>query len=339
MNQPLISVVVPVYNVEQYLDRCVESIVNQTYTNLEIILVDDGSPDNCPTMCDEWAKKDARIQVVHKENAGLGMARNSGLAVAAGEFVCFIDSDDFVLPYAIETCLQEIEENNADTILYGRNDAYPDGRIVADRCNVTKHVYATEQIANQLLLELLEDGVGYGVSACSKMFNLHIIQKNNIRFRSEREVISEDTFFCLDYFSKAKKAVVIPERLYCYFKNENSLSRTFRTDRHTKNNVFLEKGIAHIGELGYPKKVMAYFVSRYHVFALAAMKHIVFSSLAWEEKKQELRKIYKDKHLRKTIVFPVLQRDPFTIAIFMIAIKMRVYWICDVFLKLKAKVR
>ena len=107
--QPLISVIVPVYKVEAYLDQCVESIVNQTYRNLEIILVDDGSPDRCPEMCDAWAKKDSRIKVVHKENGGLGDARNAGIAVASGDYFGFIDSDDWCEPDMfrdlIESCL------------------------------------------------------------------------------------------------------------------------------------------------------------------------------------------------------------------------------------------
>ena len=89
-----VTVVLPIYNVEKYLDRSVKSIVEQTYTNLEIILVDDGSPDMCPQMCDEWARKDKRIKVIHKKNAGLGMARNTGIDNASGDYICFFDSDD-----------------------------------------------------------------------------------------------------------------------------------------------------------------------------------------------------------------------------------------------------
>ncbi len=96
MNEPLISVIVPVYKVEKYFDECVESIVNQTYRNLEIILIDDGSPDNCPQMCDDWTKRDARIRVIHKENGGLSSARNAGLDVCKGEYIAFVDSDDFI---------------------------------------------------------------------------------------------------------------------------------------------------------------------------------------------------------------------------------------------------
>ena len=103
--EPLISVIVPVYKVEEYLDKCVESIVDQTYRNLEIILVDDGSPDNCPKMCDEWAKKDKRIKVIHKENGGLSDARNAGIDIAKGEYITFIDSDDTVSIDFIESNL------------------------------------------------------------------------------------------------------------------------------------------------------------------------------------------------------------------------------------------
>ncbi|MBR5692734.1 MAG: glycosyltransferase family 2 protein [Fibrobacter sp.] len=111
--QPLISVIVPVYKVEEYLDQCVESIVNQTYRNLEIILVDDGSPDKCPEMCDAWAKKDARIKVVHKENGGLGDARNAGIAVAKGDYFGFIDSDDWCEPDMFQEMLGACLEYNA----------------------------------------------------------------------------------------------------------------------------------------------------------------------------------------------------------------------------------
>ena len=93
---PLVSIIVPIYNVEPYLDRCIQSLINQTLENIEIILVDDESPDNCPQMCDAYAKQDRRIKVIHKKNGGLGLARNSGLEIATGEFVAFVDSDDYV---------------------------------------------------------------------------------------------------------------------------------------------------------------------------------------------------------------------------------------------------
>ena len=112
--KPLITIIIPVYKVEDYLDKCVESVVNQTYKNLEIILVDDGSPDNCPKMCDDWAKKDKRIKVIHKENGGLSDARNKGIDIAKGEFITFIDSDDYVENNYVEFLYNLVRENHAE---------------------------------------------------------------------------------------------------------------------------------------------------------------------------------------------------------------------------------
>ncbi len=337
MKQLLFSVVVPVYNVELYLNRCVESLVNQTYKNLDIVLVDDGSPDNCPELCDEWAKKDERVRVVHKQNAGLGMARNTGIENIHGDFVCFVDSDDYLVSDAVEKCVAYINEYNADTLLFGRYDAYPDGKVIEDSKQVSKKHYEEEQVVGDLLPWLFSCGRGYGVSACSKVFSTDILNKNNIRFRSEREIISEDGFFCIDYFSKAASVLVVPERFYCYYKNGNSLSRTYLEDRQEKNNVFLEESLAHIRALALPVKMEAYVKSKYHVFSLAAMKHITASSLTRKEKKLALRKIYKDKTLIGTITSDVLKIDSRTIAIFMQLIKLRAYCVCNLFLRMKAK--
>ena len=109
----LVSVIIPIYGVEQYLDRCVRSVVNQSYAHLEIILVDDGSTDRCPAMCDAWANKDSRIQVIHKSNGGLSSARNAGLDMATGEFIAFVDSDDYVEPDYIATMIDAAQKNHA----------------------------------------------------------------------------------------------------------------------------------------------------------------------------------------------------------------------------------
>ena len=119
MVTPLISIIVPVYKVESYLDRCVQSIVNQTYKNLEIILVDDGSPDNCGAMCDAWAEKDCRIKVIHKENGGLSDARNAGMAIATGSYMGFVDSDDYIAPEMYELLYGRIATDDSDIAACG----------------------------------------------------------------------------------------------------------------------------------------------------------------------------------------------------------------------------
>lgn len=117
--QPLISVIVPIYKVEQYLNRCVQSIVDQTYKNLEIILVDDGSPDNSPAMCDAWAEKDDRVQVVHKKNGGVSSARNAGLDAANGAYIGFVDGDDYIEPDMYAQLLQAIQKDSSDMAVCG----------------------------------------------------------------------------------------------------------------------------------------------------------------------------------------------------------------------------
>ena len=119
MRYPRVSIIVPIYNVEKNLDRCMNSLVNQTLKDIEIIMVDDGSPDNCQKMCNEWAKKESRFKVVHKKNGGLGYARNSGLDVSIGEYVAFVDSDDFVKTEMYGQLYDKVEKTKADTIYCG----------------------------------------------------------------------------------------------------------------------------------------------------------------------------------------------------------------------------
>ena len=115
----MISVVVPIYNVSKYLPKCIESILHSTYKNLEVILVDDGSTDECPTICDDYAKKDSRIKVIHKKNGGLSDARNKGLDIATGEYISFIDSDDYIDADLYESVIKEFDEN-IDVVVFGR---------------------------------------------------------------------------------------------------------------------------------------------------------------------------------------------------------------------------
>ena len=151
MKSDLISVVVPVYKVEKYLDECVQSIVNQTHRNLEIILVDDGSPDRCPQLCDEWAEKDSRIRVIHQKNGGLSAARNAGLDVAKGDYIGFVDSDDYIAPDMYEQLLIPLLKENKKTSCCLISRVFDNGTVVAESrdseydevMNVQKAVEAT----------------------------------------------------------------------------------------------------------------------------------------------------------------------------------------------------
>lgn len=151
LTSELLSVVVPIYKVEPYLDQCVESIVNQTYSNLEIILVDDGSPDNCPKMCDDWAERDSRIRVIHKENGGLSDARNAGVAVATGEFLAFVDSDDYLEPEMYEVMLSALCRTGADMISCGIYFV-KNGKKTPAFCLKQETVFPAEEALREVLL-------------------------------------------------------------------------------------------------------------------------------------------------------------------------------------------
>ncbi|MEG0457025.1 MAG: glycosyltransferase family 2 protein, partial [Oscillospiraceae bacterium] len=147
-----ISVIVPVYNVEKYLNRCVESIIKQTYKNLEIILIDDGSPDNCGQLCEQFKTQDNRIKVYHKKNEGLGLTRNLGLKEATGNYITFVDSDDWIGPQHIENMYLALCNNSADLCIGGHTRVDQNGNQVVCKVKLTKEIYLSNEIENEILL-------------------------------------------------------------------------------------------------------------------------------------------------------------------------------------------
>lgn len=258
----MVTVVVPVYNVEKYLDRCVESIVNQTYRNLEIILVDDGSPDRCSQMCDDWALRDSRIKVIHKQNAGLGMARNTGIENATGEYICFFDSDDYVPPDTIEKAYNKIAEQRADVVVFGFSDVTPNGELISSRIPTPpKTLYCGEEVRTKFLPDLVGADPKTGVSAnlwmstWSCLFSMKMIRDSGWRFVSEREVISEDIYSLLELYQFVNRVTVLEEALYFVTENTSSLSRAYRADRFEKTRYFYERCIQLCHDCDYISEV------------------------------------------------------------------------------------
>ena len=213
-NQPLISVIVPVYNVEPYLDRCVESIVNQTYRNLEIILVDDGSPDNCPQMCDAWAERDARIKVIHKENAGLSDARNAGMAVAAGELMGFVDSDDWIREDMYQLLLENMQANDSDISACGVRMIWDDGSTERMLTKEGCCVLETEDAMRAVIKEAwLKQPVWY------KLYKTELVK--NIQFPVGK--YHEDVFWTYQAVGAAKQVSVLDEPCYFYRQRNSSI--------------------------------------------------------------------------------------------------------------------
>ena len=337
MNNPLVTVVVPVYNVEKYLDRCIDSIVNQTYKNLEIILVDDGSPDNCPKMCDDWAEKDSRIKVIHKKNTGLGMARNSGMEIAEGDYILFVDSDDYIALSTIEKCVVEFKKTNADVVMFGRFNVLPDGNIKEKHIMTEQYVFSGDSVINDILPGMFTYARGTGVSSCCKMYSLNIIKESNIKYKSEREIISEDAFFILELFKYVKRVAIIPESFYYYCQNSGSLTTSYKKDRQEKNNSFLLKSLEKIKSNNYPDCVENALKVRYHAYTISALKQILNSDLADSEKKEEIYKTFKDITLNETLSPDVLGIEKKTLKIFYYLVRYKMYGLAFLMLKIRVK--
>ena len=212
--QPLISVIVPVYKSEQYLEMCIDSIVNQTYKNLEIILVDDGSPDNCGQLCDEYATTDLRIRVIHKENGGVSHARNVGLEFANGEYISFVDSDDWIEPNMLELLWESLKLNNADMSCCGRYDVYNNKRI-RGLCPIHKEVISSEAMLVKILRSQECD-----VACWDKLFHRSLLK--NITFPVGE--IHEEAAIIHKIVSRAKKISLLNIPLYNYRHREQSLT-------------------------------------------------------------------------------------------------------------------
>lgn len=238
-NEPLVSVIIPVYNTEKYLKKCVDSVRNQTYQNLEIWLVDDGSTDSSGAICDEYAPMDSRIYVIHKENAGQGVARNAALDRCTGEYISFVDSDDWIAEDYVEKLVQEIEKSDADICICGYY-GYTGIRtvnvtrtpcVLNNNYEIIKHLVATTDISGM---------------ACDKFYRRHLLEHN--RFPAVRA--NEDAYLIYDVLPTCKKVVILEDCLY------HQLIRPGSTER----SDFSEKNYALIGAA---KKLMAIVKNNY----------------------------------------------------------------------------
>lgn len=232
-----LSIIIPCYGVETYLDRCMKSIVNQTIKDIEIILVDDGSPDRVPEICDRWATKDPRIKVIHKKNGGLGFARNSGLEVATGEYVAFVDSDDYVDKKMYETLWHEAKCSDADVILCGFKTEQRNG-IWVNSNEVSEKTEWNGDDVKEFLLDMLScaphvaEERKYQMSVWHGIYRRSVIESERLQFHSEREVVSEDILFHVDFLLHATKVVYLPKHFYYYSLNNTSLTATFKPQKY-----------------------------------------------------------------------------------------------------------
>lgn len=312
-----VSVIIPIYNVEKYIDCCINSVISQTYKNIEIILVDDGSPDNCPAICDEYAKNDGRIKVIHKENQGLGEARNTGIYSATGDYIFFVDGDDYVKSDMISTCVLFAEKYGADVVHFGFLYV-SDNQKTLKTCHPKskKEFYCGAEIESVVIPSLIgnvsakHEITDMCFSFCSMMIKRTILTDANFKCASEREIISEDFYSILDFYKNVKSCAIVSEPFYCYRQNPSSLSHLYREDRLEKNNEFFVKCSAFLEEKGYSENIIDGISRAYLGNLIGYMKQLVFcqdKAVCKEKLKiissdEIFKKAYK-KHNKKSFSF------------------------------------
>lgn len=306
MEKGLVSIVVPVYKTEKYLNQCVQSIVEQTYEKLEILLIDDGSPDRCPQMCDAWAEKDSRIRVIHKLNEGLGMARNTGIENARGEYICFFDSDDYIDMRTIERAYAAVGDSGIDIGIFGFHTVAPDGQKVSRFLpQMEKDCYYGEEIQTHFLPELIAPAPNGNrklyMSMCMMLFSMHLISRTGWRVASEREIISEDVYSILGLFRNVQSVAIVSEAFYYYRENRKSLSRSYRPERYNGIRHFYQESIALCNCLGYGTEIKNRLSDPFLSFTRSALKQEAVSPRTIKEKLDSFRRIISDETLQKVL--------------------------------------
>jgi len=278
-----ISIIVPIYNVEKYLRQCIESIVNQTYKNIEIILIDDGSQDKCANIVDEYANKDERIVVIHKKNGGLADARNAGLRIATGEYIMFVDADDILVSTSSEVLLKKMEEENADYVIGNYINCYENGRLWASPIfSIDK--YKTFKLD---IKDYKDSFYIMSSTVCNKMFKNKFIKSLNLEF--EVGIPAEDAIFTTYCFINSKKVYYIPDIIFYYRQRKSGTSIS------TNCNEDYFKGISKAYKLIYENFKRNNEIGFYRFFYAKSMTYILYKFIDSELLKEEQRiKVLKE---------------------------------------------
>lgn len=236
--QPYFSLILPVYNVEAYLDRCMQSILDQDFSDYEVILVDDGSPDGCPAICDAYARRYGHVRVIHKPNGGLSSARNEGLRAARGKYIWWIDSDDWIEPDSLKILHAASCADAPDAVKF--NYYRVDARREKICSNAPEGSCSGEALEKLIRLAFCAAG-RFGLSAWMHVYRRAFIEERGLVFLHEKELGSEDYLFNLALFPQAKKLRVVSDALYNYDRREGSITQKYRANLAAKYNVLREK--------------------------------------------------------------------------------------------------
>lgn len=256
----LVSVIVPVYRAEAYLEACVQSILAQTYTDLEVILVDDGSPDGCGAICDRFASADARVHVIHQENSGVSAARNAGLDAAHGDYVTFTDSDDCPDPDMVQTMVDAMEQNEADLVTVNFRAVTP---TQTKECVMHMQDAVLRFEKPDLAAVNSVWGTQASIFIWNCLYRAELIRRGNLRFRPMREVHSEDQLFNYCYYLFVRKAVCIGRSLYAYTKREDTLSHSEKPTELLDRRLTLMRVLRDfVRDNGLPKQSEQFYTLR-----------------------------------------------------------------------------
>lgn len=335
-----VSIIIPIYNTEKYLERCMDSILGQTLKDIEIILVDDQSPDNAPELCDDYALQDSRVKVIHKKNGGLGFARNSGLDIATGEYVAFLDSDDYVDIRMYEMLYRAAVENKCQLVMSGYNFVDRHGKISDCTNTMPKELYEGKRVKDLLFATLGADPLDrkdniIGMSVWRGIYSMKTIQEYHIRFHSEREFICEDAIFHIDFFHHIQRALLIEQPLYFYCNNPGSLSRVFRKDRFDKDKILYRKEYEMLKSYGSLAVGKTYIDRMFLTFTRVFLTEAVYQ-LKTREAMNWIKYTLNDELLTKILADYPYNLNPKKQRVFNMSMRYKVYVLIFLLLKIAA---
>ena len=296
-----VSAIVPVYNVEKYLRQCVDSLLSQTVPFYEILLVDDGSKDHSGAICDEYAAQHDNVRVVHKRNAGLGMARNTGLDNVTGDFVAFVDSDDYLEPDWLEVMTGAMAANRVDVCKSGFQRVLDDGTILSST-HYTEEIFSGDEIRTVYVPRMTgscpEKSDSLEMNVTCALYKMAYIREHNLRFLSERVILSEDLPFNMDYAQYADGACVIAYIGYNYRTNDASLTRSYRADRFERSCYFYQQISDKLVALGYGEETLVRLRRLFFIYIkmCVAQESRAVSGLSSKQSLANIRAICRDEN-------------------------------------------
>lgn len=294
----LVSVIVPVFNADRFVGQCIKSVIKQTYEQVEIILVDDGSTDASPEICDQWVSRDSRIQVVHKQNEGAGVARNVGLSLAKGAYVCFVDADDYLDPNAIKRSLDLATGSMADVVIFGFSRVDERGVLLGDYVpSPPKLLYKGPEVTRDVLPNLIApDYVARSdwhirMTLWGKLYRHDVLKRAAWHMYSERDVLSEDVCSLLELLPTVGSVAFFGEPLYFYRENTTSLSRNYLSGKIDFIDGFYERCLTIANERGLGDVVKDRLKYPYLSYLIASLKQLCISSCCICECRREALRI------------------------------------------------